>query len=130
MHLVVVTLTANTFPDYPTCSFIGWLGFCEFFCLVPHLNYLACLLPGLQPPARALGSNNTLQITFASSQARLALAGASGGGKEGAKCHPGSLLTADLNPESAAATVGALMCPHCSLKLSLSAMGPLSGPQN
>lgn len=95
---------------------------------------LSYLLPGLHPPARAFRSctrsNNTLQIFSASSKPRLVLAGASRGGKEGTQCHHSSLLPSDLNPKSAADTVGALMCVHCSLTLSLSAMGPLSFHQN
>lgn len=132
MRLIVVTLTANKLPDYPTSSFIDWQGFCEFFGLVSnltcHIRYQGCIhqqgRSGVAPEAMT-----PCQSLLHQSKPRLALAGASRGGKEGAQCHHCS-LTADSNPRSAPATVSALMRVHCSLTLSLSAMGLLSFHQN
>ena len=126
MHLVVVILAANKFPDSPTCSLVGWL----WVLLFGFQLELSDVLPVRDPPARPFRSctrsKHTLYISSGSSKPRQALAQASGGGKEAAKCHHGYLWTLDSNPESTAATLGALMCVHCSLTLSLPAMGLLS----
>lgn len=91
MRLIVVTLTVNKLPDYPTCSFIDWQGFCEFFGLVSnltcHICYKGCIHQqghsGVAPEA-----TTPCQSLLHQSKPRLALAGASRGGKEGARLSP------------------------------------------
>lgn len=132
MHLVVVTFPVNKLPDYPTCSFTGWLGFYESFCLVSnltcHICYQGCIHQqghsGVAPEATIPCKSFLHHPSPGLSSLEQAEEGRRGPSVTTAVCYhqiqiPNLLLT-----------LWVLWCVHCGLTLSLSSMGPLSFHQN